>query len=133
MCILIDEPKMRWKRVRTIGKDHRSERQRCRTGKFGGSRWLGAITNIWYSWVMSKNTSVALSDNHLQFIHQQVQLGRYGSASEVIRDSLRQMEERELKIAALRRELQRGLDSGPARPFDWDAFMERRFGSSADG
>ena len=28
--------------------------------------------------------------------------------------------------------IQKTLDSGPARPFDWDAFMERKFGPESD-
>jgi antitoxin ParD1/3/4 len=36
------------------------------------------------------------------------------------------------QIQALRREIQKGLDSGPARPFDWDAFIERKFGPDGD-
>ena len=77
---------------------------------------------------MGKNTSISLSDNHLEFAHKQIESGRYASTSEVVRDALRLMEERETKLELLRRELQKGLDSGPARPFDWDAFMERKFG-----
>jgi len=33
---------------------------------------------------------------------------------------------------ALNAALQEGLDSGPARPFDWNEFMERHV-SNADG
>ena len=81
---------------------------------------------------MGKNTSISLSDTNLDFVDQQVKSGRFGSTSEVIRDALRLMEERELKLAALKRELQKGLDSGPARPFDWDNFIERKFGPDGD-
>lgn len=77
---------------------------------------------------MSKNTSIALSDNNLEYVQRQVRSGRYGSVSEVVRDALRLAEERELKLEVLKRELQKGLDNGPARPFDWDGFMEREFG-----
>jgi antitoxin ParD1/3/4 len=77
---------------------------------------------------MGKNTSISLSDHNLDFVHQQVKSGRFGSSSEVIRDALRLMEERELKLATLKHELQKGLESGPARPFDWNAFMEKEFG-----
>ncbi|PHR21256.1 MAG: type II toxin-antitoxin system ParD family antitoxin [Sphingopyxis sp.] len=76
---------------------------------------------------MSKNTSISLSDHNLDFVHQQVNSGRFGSASEVIRDALRLMEEREVKLAMLKHELQKGLDSGPAQPFNWDSFIERAF------
>ncbi len=48
--------------------------------------------------------------------------GRYSTASEVIREGLRLVEEREqrrqAKLDALRAEIQKGLDSGPAEEFD---------------
>ena len=51
-----------------------------------------------------------------------VESGRYASASEVIRDSLRLLEEREklreARLAALRTDIQEGLQSGPAEPLD---------------
>lgn len=78
---------------------------------------------------MSKNTSIALSDNNLEYVQRQMQSGRYGSVSEVVRDALRLAEERELKLEVLKRELQKGLDSGPARPLDWDRFTDRKFGT----
>ncbi|MGL9619357.1 type II toxin-antitoxin system ParD family antitoxin [Bradyrhizobium sp. U531] len=46
-----------------------------------------------------------------------VESGRYASASEVMREGLRLVEEREeqrkLKLQALREEIQKGFDSGP--------------------
>ena len=63
------------------------------------------------------------------FIRKQVKSGHYGNASEVVREGLRllihQMEEREKKLAALRREIQKGIDSGPARPLDIDDIIAR--------
>lgn len=54
-----------------------------------------------------------------------VSSGRYASASEVMRDSLRLLEEREqirdAKLAVLKADIQEGLDSGPAEPLDIDA------------
>jgi antitoxin ParD1/3/4 len=88
---------------------------------------IDCVTNIWYCRSMGKNTSISLSDHNLDFVHQQMETGRFGSTSEVIRDALRLMEEREVKLATLKRELQKGLDSGPVRPFDWDTFMGRKF------
>ncbi|MEM1133130.1 MAG: type II toxin-antitoxin system ParD family antitoxin [Pseudomonadota bacterium] len=80
----------------------------------------------------TKNTSVALSDHNLEFIHQEVSSGRFASTSEVIRDALRLAAERKMKIEALREALIEGEQSGPAREFDWDEFMKRRFGSTND-
>jgi antitoxin ParD1/3/4 len=67
---------------------------------------------------MAKNTSISLGDHFEGFIDEQVQSGRYGSASEVIRASLRLLEEREGKIGALRQALIDGENSGDAGELD---------------
>jgi antitoxin ParD1/3/4 len=67
---------------------------------------------------MAKNTSISLGDHFESFISEQVDSGRYGSASEVIRASLRLMEEREQKITALRLALIEGENSGDAGELD---------------
>ena len=48
---------------------------------------------------MPKNTSVTLGDHFDNFVAEQVQSGRYGSASEVIRAGLRKLEDEEQKLA----------------------------------
>ena len=65
-------------------------------------------------------SSYALGDHFEQFIKRQVEGGRYASASEVVRDALRLLEEAEQRRAAtleaLRAEVRKGLASGRGRP-----------------
>jgi antitoxin ParD1/3/4 len=67
-------------------------------------------------------TSVALGTHFEEFVRMQVASGRYNNASEVVRDGLRLLQDQEdlrrAKVEWLRTELQKGLDSGPATPFD---------------
>lgn len=63
---------------------------------------------------MQKNTSITLGKHFESFIAQQIQSGRYASASETVRAGLRLLEEREVKLNALRRALEEGENSGLA-------------------
>jgi antitoxin ParD1/3/4 len=64
--------------------------------------------------IMAKNTSVTLGDHFDQFINQQLNTGRYGSASEIVRAGLRVLEEQETKLLNLRNMLVQGEQSGVA-------------------
>ena len=64
--------------------------------------------------MQQKNTSVTIGAHFEQFIAKQIHEGRYGSTSETIRAGLRLLEERELKLAALKKSLIEGEDSGRA-------------------
>ena len=67
-------------------------------------------------------SSYAIGEHFEAFIKARIQEGRYASASEVVRDALRALEEREAfraaKLNALRAEIQRGVDSGPGIPME---------------
>jgi len=75
----------------------------------------------------NKNTSIALSDELADYARSKVASGEFGSVSDVVRDALRRAAERDLRVARLRQLIQEGEESGPARPFDWDAFMAEKF------
>lgn len=72
---------------------------------------------------MAKNTSITLGDHFDGFIASQIQSGRYGSASEVIRSALRLLETQETKMNALRQLLVEGEESGTA-DYDLDSFIK---------
>lgn len=72
---------------------------------------------------MAKNTSVTLGDHFDSFVASQLQSGRYGSASEVIRSGLRLLETQEAKLSTLRQHLIEGEQSGTA-DYDLDAFIQ---------
>ena len=65
-----------------------------------------------------------------EMVRQKVVSGLYTSASEVVREALRLMDEKDrlrlAKLAQLRQDIQEGLDSGPA--VAWDAAEIKREG-----
>ena len=77
-------------------------------------------------------SSYVIGEHFEKFIKDQLQQGRYASASEVIRDGLRALEDREklraLKLQALRADIQQGINSGPGRPVqDVTAELQARY------
>ena len=81
---------------------------------------------------MAQNTSISLGDHFGAFIAQQISQGRYGSASEVVRAGLRQLEEHETQLATLRAALADGESSGASTSFDVDAFLKAKRQKIAD-
>lgn len=79
---------------------------------------------------MGKNTSISLGEHFSSFIESEVAKGRYASASEVVRASLRLLEEREAQLASLRAALVEGEESGPSTPFDFDQFIASKRSNS---
>ncbi|OYY74898.1 MAG: antitoxin [Gammaproteobacteria bacterium 28-57-27] len=63
---------------------------------------------------MARNTSITLGEHFDGFVSQQLQSGRYGTASEVIRAGLRLLEASDVKLQVLRTLLEEGEKSGVA-------------------
>jgi antitoxin ParD1/3/4 len=83
-------------------------------------------------------SSYAIGDHFEHFIRQQVEGGRYASASEVVRDALRLLEEEEQRRAAaletLRAEVRKGLASGKGKPAEEVlGRLERKYAKLAAG
>ena len=74
---------------------------------------------------MGKNTSVVLGEHFDGFIREQIESGRYSSVSEVVRASLRLLEEHERRVAAVRQALIEGEQSEDAGPLDLKAIRRK--------
>lgn len=72
-------------------------------------------------------SSYTLGEHYEKFVRELVESGRYNTASEVIRDSLRLLEDAEIlrnvRNEELRKLIQEGLDSGDAGPLDMEEII----------
>ena len=81
--------------------------------------------------------SYVLGEHFETFIQRQIARGRYASASEVVREASRLLEEsaqnRTIALKALREEVAKGMESGPGRPANevLDR-LERRYAAMAN-
>ncbi|WP_020508052.1 type II toxin-antitoxin system ParD family antitoxin [Lamprocystis purpurea] len=66
--------------------------------------------------------NISLTPHLEELVKGKVESGLYNSVSEVMRDALRLLEERDqlrdLRLEELRRDIQKGIDSGEATPLD---------------
>ena len=73
--------------------------------------------------------NISLTPQLEEFVKSKVATGMYRSASEVLRDALRLLEERDrfqaLRLEALHAEVQAGFDSGEATPLDIESIKKR--------
>ena len=69
-------------------------------------------------------TSLSLGEHWETFIKNEIASGRYGSASEVVRDALRTMEERKSKLHTLRAHLSEGATQAHQGKFIDDFSMD---------
>ena len=70
--------------------------------------------------------NVSLPDQMKAWVEEQARGGRYGNASDYVRDLIRRDQEREAAIAELQALVNEGIESGPAEPFDIEAFLAER-------
>ena len=69
--------------------------------------------------------NVSLNAHLEKFVAEAVASGRFKSSSEVVREGLRLLEEREIRIAALRWDIQKGRQSGDPVPYEPDEIQRR--------
>ena len=73
--------------------------------------------------------NISLTKQLEDLVKSKVESGLYGSASEVMREALRLLEERDrirsMRLEDLRAEIKKGLDSGEPTPLDIAAVKER--------
>ena len=73
--------------------------------------------------------NVSLTPQLEELVKKKVESGLYGSASEVMREALRLLDEhdrlRTMRLEALRAEMQKGMESGEPTPLDIAAIKAR--------
>lgn len=73
--------------------------------------------------------NISLTPQLEELVKAKVGSGLYGSASEVVREGLRLLEERDryraMRLEGLRAEIQKGLDSGEATLLDFEGIKAR--------
>jgi antitoxin ParD1/3/4 len=76
-----------------------------------------------------EKVSVALSSEMVGIVKDAVATGQYASASEVVREALREWHLRkplrQAEIERLRKAWQEGIESGPSRPLDMDEIRRK--------
>jgi antitoxin ParD1/3/4 len=73
--------------------------------------------------------NVSLTAELQRYVQNKVESGLYHSASEVIREGLRLLQEqdmlKEIKLQTLRAEIQQGINSGESTPLDMEDVIRR--------
>ncbi len=73
---------------------------------------------------MGRTTSFTLGEHFDGFVTREVTTGRYATASEVVREGLRLLEDRKERMEAIRTALIRGEESGTGRELTRDVLDE---------
>ncbi|EJL81619.1 CopG family transcriptional regulator [Pantoea sp. RIT-PI-b] len=76
---------------------------------------------------MARTMTIDLGDELREFVESLVESGDYRTQSEVVRDSLRLLREKqaESKLENLKKLIQQGLDSGVAEDWDGETFLKK--------
>ena len=76
---------------------------------------------------MARTMTIDLGDELREFVESLVESGDYRTQCEVVRDSLRLLQERQAasKLENLRRLIQEGMDSGEPIEWDIDVFLKK--------
>jgi len=69
--------------------------------------------------------NVSLPDPMKAWVERQAESGRYGNASDYIRDLIRKDQERLAAFDQLQAAITKGVESGTPNPFDPEAFKRR--------
>lgn len=81
-------------------------------------------------------SSYAIGEHFEQFIRQQIESGRYASASEVVRDALRELEGRErlreIELEEYRAKIREGIHSPDVTAEDVFSRLEAKYQAMAD-
>lgn len=76
--------------------------------------------------------NVSLPDQMKAWVEEQTRTGRYGNASDYVRDLIRHDQERAAALAEIQALVDEGIASGPAEPFDLDDFLAEMHGRHAE-
>ena len=75
--------------------------------------------------------NVSLPEQMKDWVESRSADGKFSNSSDYVRHLIRKDQERTEAIASLQAEIQKGLDSGPAEPFDVDVFkpeLHKKYG-----
>ena len=73
--------------------------------------------------------NISLPDPMKAWVEEQAQAGRYTTTSDYVRDLIRRDQDRRAAVVELQRLVTEGLESGPAEPFDMEAYLEAKRGA----
>lgn len=69
--------------------------------------------------------NISLPDQMKDWVETRLENASFSNTSDYVRHLIRRDQEREQAIAELQAEVDKGLESGPARTFDLDEFLSR--------